>query len=426
MSHVQFVALIRLPFARGHFVDPPQAQWDADKDRQLWKVISKSSKTSDLNWVELADKFQVPPTFLLQQAAWLYERHLDHVRNQMKKVSGSGIPVSTNDASTLTAPGGIAMLRTGSGGSGAQRSNSALSGRQRESPSLRGGEPTVTSPPLSRTPSTNTITQSRAIAQQPPLQPKSTRTLQRPVLPSPRSEDRLSTALAPPSTLTDTLDSPGDPDSLSSSSSSSSDTDHPAHRSQLFKRPPRFKLQQSRNLSSFKDKSGSQGTENSGLHGASSLPFASITRRPIGANYVNDIRSKSSVKAGQHTGQDDGSQNARPLRQNMVGQQSQRTKQTASSVTNSTSESDLLVPISGTTTPKSPQSIQRTELDGPGNPKQKGPKLGKEGSEGTPSMGSSFSDIDDAGISQSALEEALLSNMQHGRMSTLSRMSRYI
>jgi hypothetical protein len=56
-------------------------------------------------------------------------------------------------------------------------------------------------------------------------------------------------------------------------------------------------------------------------------------------------------------------------------------------------------------------------------------------------MGSSFSDIDgmcgknfaknlltyiDAGISQSALEEALLSNMQHGRMSTLSRMSRFI
>lgn len=29
----------------------------------------------------------------------------------------------------------------------------------------------------------------------------------------------------------------------------------------------------------------------------------------------------------------------------------------------------------------------------------------------------------DASISQSALEEALLSNMQHGRMSTLSRMS---
>jgi hypothetical protein len=65
MSHMQFTMLIRLPFARGNFVDPPQVreanvsrmtmlthvqvQWDADRDRQLWKVISKSSKTSDLD-----------------------------------------------------------------------------------------------------------------------------------------------------------------------------------------------------------------------------------------------------------------------------------------------------------------------------------------------------------------------------------------
>ena len=68
MSAVQFTVLIRLPFARGDFVDPPQvrtwrlhpslvgpkltgnqADWNAAKDRELWKAISKSSKTSDLN-----------------------------------------------------------------------------------------------------------------------------------------------------------------------------------------------------------------------------------------------------------------------------------------------------------------------------------------------------------------------------------------
>ncbi|EFE33918.1 multidomain presynaptic cytomatrix related protein [Trichophyton benhamiae CBS 112371] len=53
------------------------------------------------------------------------------------------------------------------------------------------------------------------------------------------------------------------------------------------------------------------------------------------------------------------------------------------------------------------------------------------GSEGTPSMGSSFSDLDDASVSQSALEEALLSNMRSGvtsRMSTISQAlrSRYL
>ncbi|KZN87382.1 Autophagy-related protein [Penicillium chrysogenum] len=74
---------------------------------------------------------------------------------------------------------------------------------------------------------------------------------------------------------------------------------------------------------------------------------------------------------------------------------------------------------------------------------------GREASDGTPSMGSSFSDLDgmcpnpedsgfqlidwsDASVTQSALEEALLSNMQHGgmasRMSTISHAlrSRYL
>ncbi|TKA70082.1 hypothetical protein B0A49_06084 [Cryomyces minteri] len=60
------------------------------------------------------------------------------------------------------------------------------------------------------------------------------------------------------------------------------------------------------------------------------------------------------------------------------------------------------------------------------------PRHRKEGSDGTPSMGSSFSDLDDASVTQSALEEALLSNMQHGgvasRMSTISQAlkSRYL
>ncbi|OAX79664.1 hypothetical protein ACJ72_06014 [Emergomyces africanus] len=53
---------------------------------------------------------------------------------------------------------------------------------------------------------------------------------------------------------------------------------------------------------------------------------------------------------------------------------------------------------------------------------------GREGSDGTPSMGSSFSDLDDASLTQSALEEALLSTMQRGgvasRMSTISQALR--
>lgn len=64
------------------------------------------------------------------------------------------------------------------------------------------------------------------------------------------------------------------------------------------------------------------------------------------------------------------------------------------------------------------------------SPRQRG--ITKEGSEGTPSMGSSFSDLDNASVTQSALEEALANEMNHGgvasRMSSISQAlrSRYL
>ncbi len=55
-------------------------------------------------------------------------------------------------------------------------------------------------------------------------------------------------------------------------------------------------------------------------------------------------------------------------------------------------------------------------------------RMAKEGSDGTPSMASSFSDLDSASVTQSALEEALANEMTHGgvasRMSTISQALR--
>ncbi|KAJ3494088.1 hypothetical protein NLG97_g4302 [Lecanicillium saksenae] len=53
------------------------------------------------------------------------------------------------------------------------------------------------------------------------------------------------------------------------------------------------------------------------------------------------------------------------------------------------------------------------------SPSGKGKLSSQEGSDGTPSMGSSFSDLDDASVTQSALEEALASHM-HGAGSRFS------
>jgi hypothetical protein len=44
------------------------------------------------------------------------------------------------------------------------------------------------------------------------------------------------------------------------------------------------------------------------------------------------------------------------------------------------------------------------------------PRYKKSGSEGSPSMGSSFSDLDDASVTQSAFDDAVLSNMQRQSM----------
>jgi hypothetical protein len=227
---------------------------------------------------------------------------------------------------------------------------------------------------------------------------------------------------------------PESPVSSSSSSSSLSDTDHPVHRSQLFKRPPRFKQQRPRDLETFEEGDGTREIDDSGSHGNPSLPFASNARRSGSTKYAHDTLFRASIKPEQKVLQP-------PTRQRSIDQQSQATTETASSMTTSASESDAPVPGSAAKSPMSPISNHRAELGRLGSPRQKGPRSRKEGSEGTPSMGSSFSDIDgmcgknfaknlltyiDAGISQSALEEALLSNMQHGRMSTLSRMSRFI
>jgi hypothetical protein len=88
----------------------------------------------------------------------------------------------------------------------------------------------------------------------------------------------------------------------------------------------------------------------------------------------------------------------------------------ASSTTSSTHQQ----PDSNTDGDSQPSALspkRRAQLN------QLSPKYKRSGSEGSPSMGSSFSDLDDASVTQSALEEALLSNMQHGSIGMASRMS---
>lgn len=96
--------------------------------------------------------------FLLQQAAWLYERQLSQVREQLRKVNqttssrASPAPISASGSTTV---GDHAMRRVGSGGMAlinlmsplpklrvvGSRVPSSLSTRARDSPNLQSGGP---------------------------------------------------------------------------------------------------------------------------------------------------------------------------------------------------------------------------------------------------------------------------------------------
>ncbi|KAF2747528.1 hypothetical protein M011DRAFT_477158 [Sporormia fimetaria CBS 119925] len=384
MSAIHFTTLIRLPFVRGEFDDPPQAEWNATKDRALWKVISKSAKTSELNWAELSDRFQVSQTFLLQQAAWLYERHFEHVRSQMKKVGSTNAPATAGSGSSNTVIGGVPMQRGGSYGSRSSRTPSSLSVRPREGQAPKADAFTPAPPTLSRTPSTNTITQSRANTQAnqgrslPQRSGRPSFTGTRPTIPN------LPSPVKQESVVDE--DSPENDAFSSSSDSSDSELDAPIHRSQLFKRPPRFQKQKPTGLTSYDEDPDEDPT-------GEALPFAQPQRTLSGGR-------------GEAGGQP---------------QQKPSHRKVPSQSEKASSASDVSKPSKVAPGPLSPK--HREQLA------RLSPRHKKDGSEGTPSMGSSFSDIDglDASVSQSALEDALLSNIHAGRMSTLSALrSRYL
>ena len=121
----RYTVFLRFPFPRNGFHDPPPVDWDATKDKALWKVISKVSSSGDVQWEEIAARFDVDLSFLLQQAAWLYERHFAGMKAQMQKLAagppGITTPALTEGSGTGSGAasaidGGVAMQRQRSSG----------------------------------------------------------------------------------------------------------------------------------------------------------------------------------------------------------------------------------------------------------------------------------------------------------------------
>lgn len=210
--------------------------------------------------------------------------------------------------------------------------------------------------------------------------------------------------------------SPGPADSPSDGSSDASSS--PA-QSRIIRRPPRFQQQQHRDRdgvrSSFLDDMGEEEAE------PAFLPF-----RAKGSGEMNQGGSDGSAQytdpgATLRGDPRDFAANAARRLQNVTGvdkfqkntkgkgKETERILHQSGTSDSSTSSAAFLSKrsLGDRRQPSNPLSPRRTaELKGRG--------YSREGSEGSPSMGSSFSDLDDASVTQSALEEALASKMQGG------------
>ncbi|MCJ1376093.1 hypothetical protein MMC20_007332 [Loxospora ochrophaea] len=412
-SNCHFTVFIRVPFPRGDFVDPPPTNWDSSKDKTLWKVLSRASKGSEIDWHALADQLDVSLPFLLQQAAWLYERQLSQVRAQLRKVnrpSSTGPPPAPGSNSGSAGVGGYAMKRGGSGGS---RVPSALSVRARESPNPKneGSTPSTPvqtrGPGISRTSSTNTVhkvqKQVTPVAHNNPQE----ETQESQKLSEVSSKPRRRSVVSPPTA------SPTIADSSSETSSSESDSPAPISRSRIFTRRPRFSAPKAA-LGPLSDADEDEDSS------PTFLPF-------------------SDSKANSPQPQPKPTMNPNPI----LIRQHHNQRPSLSSPSSRSAQAQPAHSPSSSTSSAHPPSSQRSQasvnaLSPRGHktfsPRQK--RIAREGeSEGTPSMGSSFSDLDDASVTQSALEEALAREMGHGggvgvasRMSTISQAlrSRYL
>ncbi|KAL3487154.1 hypothetical protein BJX62DRAFT_246192 [Aspergillus germanicus] len=408
VGNTKFTVLIRLPFSRGDFVDPPPVEWNAAKDQALWDILSRPSKGNDID--SLAESFDVTLRFLLQQAAWLYHRQLSQVRAQMLRVGTSHSNTASPVPGSIYASTALAQPTKPDQGSGI-RAPVRLASQSKDTPPLRAPMPR-------RTSSGNTVQQIKGprVSSQPvtpTLETKEPRwESHHDRRPSTSRREAPAAAAVPKSP---TLEE--EEDFISSSSESNSDPEINAasrRRGFGFKRFGRF----STHRPGLREDDDDDDDE--------SPAFLPLSRGPGSASRGASGHDLSATLRTEQEGI------SAPQRRVTEPAQGLKKSMTAESSGSSVSSG---VPVSHSHTQLRRQmnhpSPRRTAELAHMSPRRS-TTSGRDISDGTPSMGSSFSDLDDTSVTESMLQDALLNNMQHGgmasRMSTISQAlrSRYL
>lgn len=78
------------------FKDPEPFEWNEDKDKQLWKFISKLySSIEQINWANLSTILNAPKEFLKQRSYKLFNMHVSLMKRQLdiKKVRYNNVEI---------------------------------------------------------------------------------------------------------------------------------------------------------------------------------------------------------------------------------------------------------------------------------------------------------------------------------------------
>lgn len=390
MDESEYTVYIRVPIPRGDFVDPPSVTWRPADDAALWKILSKTGTTQDdINWTQVASRFNVPVDFILKQVAYLTERHTSQVRAQLLKATAAARGGSSSAPSPVPGPDSAAASRS----------------LRRDSPSIRNEAAGTASslntsrPGVSRNASTSTAVLRDAGEASSPQMGSSARTGTASRQADHVTRKRLSslpidsTPQSPPAEVSPPSDNdqPLSPGPAESSSGSSEDESYPA-QSRIIRRPPRYQ-QDASNVYDEEDEESEPAFQ----------PY-----QPPAAGSDRSGQSMTSTLKDE----------VRPSGARRAGKAARRPHHSQ------TSDSDTNLP----TPARRPGRSSEQRTPGPLSPRRTTELAGRsptvksrEGSDGTPSMGSSFSDLDDASVTQSALEEALASHM--GRPGSSSRFS---
>ncbi|KAH7316708.1 Arb2 domain-containing protein [Stachybotrys elegans] len=367
MTEPQYTVFLRVPIPRGSFVDPPEVDWDSAKDDALWRILSGAAqKEIDCR----ARDFNVPVDFLLHQVAYLTERHASQVRAQVRKATAA----ARGSAAPSPVPG------TDSAGMGHARTPSALSIR-RDSPlprteAIGSGSSFNTSRPLMSRNTSGGTTILREVASS---SPRPGKTGAGRLMEQTGGRRRLSSlpitsnaAVSPEREAPQEPERSPSPGPVESSSASSEDDSLPA-QSRIIRRPPRFQQQEPGASPIDEDEDESE---------PAFQPYKPLSSKTSGPDLGSTLRG-------------DGRGHSR---RSKPGREALHYSQTSDS---SSSSAAVVKRPSGSKDPRnagplSPRRVSEFAANSPSanSPSGRSKGYSREGSDGTPSMGSSFSDLD--------------------------------